>query len=220
VAVVGGLAFLCGLFPLLWLIKRAGRRVANVPQPPVAGGSQVATLVLSLVLLAVGVSAFTVLAVLNSWHAFTKKTHVAEVQALELAPHKLRLYLVPIEADGVRGATETYDVDGDQWQLGGDILRFRNFLTALGVETVYRLSRVEGHWNAAADANAHKGTAYDREGGTSTRWLALYRDHDRAPLKWLVAGAHGQLVSQLPDRRAVYDIYVTPNGFVIDKRSL
>jgi hypothetical protein len=90
----------------------------------------------------------------------------------------------------------------------------------MGVETVYRLSRVEGHWNAAADANAHKGSAYDREGGASKKWLGLYREHDRAPLRWLVAGAHGQLVSQLPDRRAVYDIYVTPNGFVVDKRSL
>jgi hypothetical protein len=48
----------------------------------------------------------------------------------------------------------------------------------------------------------------------------LYRTADRAPLKWLVAGAHGQAVSQLPDRRAVYDVYVTPNGYVLDKRTL
>jgi hypothetical protein len=39
-------------------------------------------------------------------------------------------------------------------------------------------------------------------------------------MRWIVDGAHGQAVSQLPDRRAVYDIYVTPNGYIVDKRSL
>ncbi len=51
-------------------------------------------------------------------------------------------------------------------------------------------------------------------------WKRLYRDADKAPLKWLVAGAHGQAVSQLPDRRAVYDVFVPPNGYVLDKRAL
>ena len=99
------------------------------------------------------------------------------------------------------------------------MLRFRPFMTALGVQPVFRLTRVEGRWNAAADANAHKGTAFDRA-PPSTSWLGLYRGADKAPMRWIVDGAHGQAVSQLPDRRAVYDIYVTPNGYVVDKRSL
>jgi hypothetical protein len=36
----------------------------------------------------------------------------------------------------------------------------------------------------------------------------------------MVAGAHGNFVSQLPDRRALYDIYVTDKGYVLDKKSL
>ena len=74
-------------------------------------------------------------------------------------------------------------------------------------------------WSGIADANTHKGSAYDRA-PPSTTWTRLYRDVDRAPLRWLVAGAHGQAVSQLPDRRAVFDVYVTPNGYILDKRSL
>jgi hypothetical protein len=83
---------------------------------------------------------------------------------------------------------------------------------------VFQVSRIEGRWLKAADANQHKGTAHDR-GTTGPGWLALYRDGARGPLGWLVAGAHGQAVSQLPDRRAVYDLYATPNGFVVDKRT-
>jgi hypothetical protein len=218
-AAVGLAGVALGLWPVWWMLKRAGRAVASRPQAPVRGASYVAALVVGLVLLGAGFAALSLLTLLQGWSAFTRKTHVAEVQAIELGPHKLRVYLVPIEGDGARGATEVYDLDGDQWQLGGDVLRFRPFLTALGVEPVFRLSRVEGRWNAAADANAHKGSAFDRK-PPSVAWLGLYRGVDKAPMKWLVEGAHGQAVSQLPDRRAVYDVYVTPNGYVVDKRSL
>jgi hypothetical protein len=216
---LGAAAGLLGLLPILWIVKRAGRGLARRPQPPVSGGRYVLAVVTSLVMLAVGFATLSLVAMLSSWSAFTKKTHVAEIQSFELGPHKLRVYLVPIEHDGVRGSTEIYDLDGDQWQVGGDVLRFRPSLTALGVDTVFRLTRVEGRWNAAADANSHKGSAFDRA-PPSTMWTRLYRDADRAPLRWLVAGAHGQSVSQLPDRRAVFDLYVTPNGYVLDKRSL
>ena len=60
-----------------------------------------------------------------------------------------------------------------------------------------------------------QGSAFDRA-PPSTAWLGLYRGADKAPMRWLVDGAHGQAVAQLPDRRAVYDIYVTPNGYIVD----
>ena len=217
--VVGVGGVLLGLWPLWWMLKRAGRRLGKRPQPPVNGSSYLAAFLAGIVLLAAGFAALSLLVMLQGWRAFTKKTHVAELQCIELAPHKLRVYLVPIDSDGARGATEVYDVDGDEWQLGGDVLRFRPFVTALGVQSVFRVSRVEGRWNAAADANAHKGTAFDRA-PPSASWLQLYRSADKPPLRWFVDGAHGQAVSQLPDRRALYDIFVTPNGYVVDKRTL
>jgi hypothetical protein len=217
--IVGVAATLLGLWPVFWMVRRFGRRVTGRLQEPVNGSRYVMAMVTALVLIAGGMAALSLAAMLSTWRAFTKKTHVAEVQAIEMAPHKIRVYMVPIDGDGGRGATEIYDVDGDEWQVGGDVLRFRPFLTALGVETVFRLTRVEGHWSAAGDANTHKGSAYDRL-PSSAGWMRLYRDADKAPLRWLVAGAHGQAVSQLPDRRAVYDVFVTPNGYVLDKRTL
>jgi hypothetical protein len=208
-----------GLWPLWWMARRAGRRMGSRPQPPVNASRYVMALVLSIVGISVGLSALSLVVMLQGWRAFTHKTHVAELQCIELGQHKLRVYLVPIDGDGARGATEIYDLDGDQWQVGGDVMRFRPFMTALGVQPVFRLSRVEGRWNSAADANTHHGTAFDRA-PPSTAWLGLYRGADKAPMRWLVDGAHGQAVSQLPDRRAVYDIYVTPNGYIVDKRSL
>jgi hypothetical protein len=217
--VIGACGVFIGLWPLWWMARRAGRRVTSQPQPPIAASRYLIALVTSIVGISVGLAALSLVVMLQGWRAFTRKTHVAELQCIELGPHKLRVYLVPIDGDGARGATEIYDLDGDQWQVGGDMLRFRPFMTALGVQPVFRMTRVEGRWNAAADANSHKGTAFDRA-PPSASWLGLYRGADKAPMKWIVDGAHGQAVSQLPDRRAVYDIFVTPNGYVVDKRSL
>lgn len=217
--VVGIAALLLGVWPLAWMARRLGRRVTRRPQNPISGTRYFLALVTSLILVTLGLGALSLVAMLSTWRAFTRKVHVAEVQAIEMGPHKIRVYLVPVDSDGGRGATEIYDVDGDEWQVGGDVLRFRPFLTLLGMDTVYRLTRVEGRWSAAADANAHKGSAFDRM-GPSSGWMRLYRDADKAPLKWMIAGAHGQAVSQLPDRRAVYDVYVTPGGYVLDKRTL
>jgi hypothetical protein len=216
---LAGAAALFGLWPLWWMLKRAGRRITSAPQPPVSASRYVMATVTSIVLVAVAFASLSLLAMLQGWRAFTKKTHVAEIQAIELAPHKVRVYLVPIDHEGARGATEVYDVDGDEWQVGGDVLRWKPFMTALGLEPVFRLTRVEGRWASAADANSHKGSAFDRAPPSAT-WLHLYRGVDKAPMRWLVAGAHGQAVSQLPDRRAVFDLYVTPNGYVLDKRTL
>jgi hypothetical protein len=219
-ATIAAVGLLVGVLPLLWVVRRFGRALSGQMQPPVGASRYLMALATSALLIGAGLAALGLTVALATYHSFTKKRHVAEVQAIELAPQKMRVFFVGIEPDGTRGPTETYDVDGDEWTVGGDVLRFKPFLTVMGIETVYKVTRVEGRWLKADDANVHKATAFDREGGTGTGWLELYRNGARGPFGWMVAGAHGQAVSQLPDRRAVYDLFVTPNGFIVDKRTL
>ena len=209
-----------GALLVLWFLSRIVRGLRRRPQPRVSLLRYAIAFAGAALLLGAGLGALGLFFALQTWRAFTHKSRVAEVQCIEIAPQKLRVYLVPIGADGTRGATETYEVEGDEWTVGGSILRFRPELTVLGVETVYALTRVEGAWLKAEDANSHRGAAFDRLGGTSWGWLALYREGTSGPLGWIIAGVHGQADSQLPDRLAAFDLYVTPNGFVVDKRSL
>ncbi len=213
-------ALVVGIVPIAWFLRRVGRAVLRRPQQPAGVTRHVLAVGGGGLLVGVGVAALGLAIALQTWRVFTHKTHVAEVQCIELGPQKLRVYLVPIERDGTRGKTEVYDLEGDEWTVAGDVLRFRPKMTLLGVETVYSITRVEGRWLKADQASTHKATAFDRSGGTSTGWLALYREGARGPLGWLIAGAHGQAVSQLPDRKAIFDLYVTPNGFIVDKRAL
>jgi hypothetical protein len=190
------------------------------PQLPVSWSRYALALGSSAVLVGCGLSAVALVSLLRGYDAFVQRRHVAEVQCIEIGPSQLRVYYVPVGRDGAHAATETYDVTGDEWTVAGEVLRFRPSLAALGVESMYRVSRIEGRWLQAADARAHHGSAYDREAESSRKWLGLLRYGTSGPLGWFVAGAHGQAVSQLPDRKAVYDLYVTSQGFVVDKRSL
>lgn len=62
-------------------------------------------------------------------------------------------------------------------------------------------------------------TAYDVFGGVSPLWLAVEKHGPRGPRGLAVACARGQAVSQLPDRRALFDLYVAPDGYVLEKRA-
>lgn len=209
-----------GVMPLLWMLRRFLRFVRRREQSSVSFSRYFFTLSTSALLLGVGIGATGLLAAIHGYRAFTEKTRVATVQCIELMPSTLRVYYSDVREDGTVAEAETYDIRGDQWTVGGEVLRFRPFLTPLGVRTLHKITRIEGHWVKAEDANANRATAIDRNGGVSDFWIAAHRYGTSGPLAWLVEGVHGQAVSQFPDRLAVYDLYVTPNGYVLDKRSL
>ena len=217
---IAALGLLTGLGVGIYLAVKVVRRVRKTDPKPIGALRGAILLSIAAISGGAGMGAGGLVVALRGYRQFTKRTLVAELQCIELAPRRLRVFYVPISAKGVRGPSETYDVAGDEWTVGGDVLRFRPFLTALGVETVHKVTRIEGRWIGAKDANEHGGTAHDIGGGTTSAWLNLYRDGQRGPLRWFIDGAHGQAVSQLPDRRALFDLHVTPNGYVLSKRAL
>ncbi len=215
---VGAGGLLLGIWPLLHVLRRLGRGVLRRPQLPWGMTRYLTTVATGAFLTGVGTASLGLWMALASFGDVGHKTQVAEIQCIELGPGKLRVFYVPVDKEGRRGATETYDVAGDQWTVGGDLVRFRSLLGHLGVDTVYQVTRVEGRWLRADDANGHKVTAFDR-GSTGSGWLALYQHGTRGPLGWLVQGVNGGAVSQMPDRRALYNLYVSNDGFVVDKKT-
>ena len=131
----GGL--ILGAMLLLSMFARIGRRLRDKQQPPVGIFRSLFNLAITAVLLGAGLGAAGLLFALRGYQTFTQKTHVAEVQCIELGPGKLRLYFTAVGEGGKKGETRTYDLDGDQWTVSGDVLRFQPYLTVLGLETVH-----------------------------------------------------------------------------------
>jgi hypothetical protein len=219
-AVLGVAAGAVALLLWLWMLRRlVGRILGRAQRPRSMVGYLVAIVVSAGCAVIAGLALMLVVA-LAGYRALLVHTRVAEVQCIELAPGKLRLYFVAIEPDGTRGPTQTYDLDGDEWTVGGEVLRFRRELASLGFRPYAGITRVEGRWHRAADANHHLPTAYDLHASTLGVWRWLQRNGTRGPLHWAVAGVHGSAVSQQPDRLAVFDVMLTADGYVLDKRSM
>src|SRR5262245_33251241 len=104
----------------LWLFWRLLRRLVRGPR---TAPTLLLFCLLSFVLCGIGLFGLTLSVYLSTYTAFSGRTHVAEVQCVEISPKRLRLYLDPILSDGTRGLTETYDLSGDEWTVGGDVLR-------------------------------------------------------------------------------------------------
>ena len=212
-------AALLAIFAWLWIARRVLRRVFGRAQSPWGVGRYAVLWLCSIACAGYGLGAIMVAAALTGYRAFTARTRVAEVQCIELAPGRLRLYYVELEPDGRRGATRTYDLDGDEWTVGGEVLRWKPAIVSLGAPPFHGVTRVEGRWHRADDANAHKPTAFDLHTDTVGAWRWLQRHGTDGPLRWVVDGVHGSAVSQQADRRALFDLFITPDGYVLAKRA-
>src|SRR6516164_9952932 len=63
--VVGAVGLAAGLWPLWWMVRRAGRRLGSTPQPPVAASRYVMALVVGIVGISVGISSLSLVVMLQ-----------------------------------------------------------------------------------------------------------------------------------------------------------
>jgi hypothetical protein len=187
-----------GLALLLWLLRRGARALLRHPQRALHPLGLLGVMLACAASLVAGAAALGFTLALSDYTPFTGKTHVAEIQARQLGPQRLRLYYVPIERDGIRGPAETYQLEGERWQLGGVILKFSPLARALGVPAAHQVSRLAGHWR------------------TTQKWLRLGPDGIHGPLSFLVERADRHTLTKPPDGTALYALFVTPEGYLLE----
>src|SRR5262245_4958362 len=91
---VAMLSFGLGAWLLFWLGQHALRSVSRRDVIPVRGTRLLLAGVTVLLLFAVGTTAFVLRLALNTYTRLTSARPVAEIQCIELAPQKLRLFFV------------------------------------------------------------------------------------------------------------------------------
>ncbi|MBN1541475.1 hypothetical protein JW992_04975, partial [candidate division KSB1 bacterium] len=101
--------------------------------------------ILFLLLTAFALLSFS--AYLRAYHAFTAQELVAMVECrpADADSADFRLILVPVIKE-VPQEEQAYDMLGNQWAIGGDILKWHSAVNFLGLHTHYRLTRVEGRY--------------------------------------------------------------------------
>lgn len=168
-------------------------------------------LVLGLAFAAAGVLGLGLTLALQACQAFVATTPVAEVRCAWTGPQRFNLTIALIE-QGRRGLERTVALAGDQWSIGGGIIKWHPWLTALGVPNYHQLTRLGGGFLDAAQERAQPPTVVELAEGLSPVWWWLYRLDPYLPF---IDAAYGSAAFMPVDPAFVHEVRVSTSGYLI-----
>lgn len=169
-------------------------------------------LIFTLIFLGVGVIFFG--AFIQSLTAFTKTELVAEVTCEEINSSDYEMRLILTEKSGrLANIPQEFLLNGDQWFIRGDVIKWDDWLNLLGVHTMYKLTRVGGYFTDPREERSGRSTHYSLipEEETAT-WRWLFKNGHRMPF---INNVYGNSDYQYPAADKVYKVYATTSGLSI-----
>ncbi|MBI3088569.1 MAG: hypothetical protein HYY91_06795 [Candidatus Omnitrophica bacterium] len=150
---------------------------------------------------------------LRAFDAVVQKTPAAEVRCRWRSPQAFTLTLTRLR-QGTRQAPQTFELRGDQWSVSGGMVTWHPWLTALGLPSYHRLTRVSGRFSRAAQERLVAPTAFEVDGEGDWLWAWWYRLDPYLPF---VEAAYGSAAFLPVDPDVIATVSVTPSGYLIER---
>jgi len=202
---------------MAFIFKRVHRIIRRLGRKPVKRLGIIAStlrLLLILLLIAVSIALLFLGAFIQSYTAFTHRELAATIHCTPVpgTEDTMVLELVTRESPAV-AHIRRYRLRGQQWTVEGHILKWDDWLNFLGLQTMYKLTRVRGRYLRADDEMNKPATVYSLVANEEdSRWRWLYEYGARLPF---VQAVYGNTVFTFPSETKSFDIYVTTSGFMI-----
>ena len=163
--------------------------------------------------IAVSAAVLFLAAFIQSYKSFTKEELIAEIRcvSLEDGSDTMVLDISKIEG-GQKLSSQEFILNGDQWALEGDVLKWDDWLNFVGLHTMFKLTRVCGRVVNYEDEISQKPSVFSlvkSESNPKWRWLYKYGYKLR-----FVSAVYGNTVYTYPAKGKVYEVYVTTSGFI------
>ncbi len=161
-------------------------------------------------ILLAALAVFAVAGWAQTYRALIRNQLVATVTAVPV-PGKaqtMQVVFTPM-LDGKSGRAKTFTIRGDEWQLGGDVVTWQDWLNILGVHTGYRITQLDGYYENPNDYKTRPVTRYDL--GSAHDTVSEFQ-HQHANLMAFVRTTHGNGVRMLPSP-AIYQVYLSTSGY-------
>lgn len=201
-----------------WTLSFVFNKARAVKDSAKAGKRRAMGFLSGLVTLLFVVIVLLLLAVARIYAAFTAHQHIATVEcrrANSFGRDAFELSFRPI-VKGTLQEEQLFILKGEKWSAGGDILEWHNYLTLLGLKSMYRLTRVQGNYIHAEDEMTKGMTVFPLvEEEQSEFWKTLSDIAVKTPL---IKSAHQNFVSTYPYYGDTFHIYATPSGFTLERR--
>jgi hypothetical protein len=164
-----------------------------------------------LVLLAVAISLLWLTFLVQSYLGLTGEIKVARIRAPPIAnvAHQMSVEVMLYDGNGHITSDNTYLIQGDEWMVQGDIIKFPAWLNVVGLHAGYKLTRLEGRYDDLTLENTAHHTAIPLNGGDDNFFQTTYMHKQWfAPF---VDAAFGNAVFQAPGS---FDVFATQDALI------
>ena len=145
-------------------------------------------------------------ATIYTYDRLTAETLIAE---LRFDATGERQYVAHLRT-GDRCDERTFPVLGDQWRVDAEFLKWKYWALLLGLDSQYRLDRLEGRYRSAAEQNSQPNVAHDLSERTAVDLVALAES--LGSWNFLLDATYGSSTYQDIDVDNVYYVYRTHDG--------
>src|SRR5688572_20324352 len=162
----------------------------------------------SLVLLFAAFSIVLLTATVYTYNTLTAETLIAELRFDQTGE---RQYVAHLRT-GDRCGERQFPVLGDQWRVDAEFLKWKYWALLLGLDSQYRLDRLEGRYRTAAEQNSQPNVAHDLSERTAVDLVSLAES--LGSWNFLLDATYGSSTYQDIDVANVYYVYRTQTGII------
>ena len=143
-----------------------------------------------------------------TFHRLTDETLIAELRFDATGD---RQYLARLRTgDGC--SERVLPVLGDQWRVDAEFLKWKYWALLFGLDSQYRLDRLEGRYRSTAEQNSEPNVAHDLAGGTALDVVGVAGA--LGSWNFLIDATYGSSTYQDIDTASVYNVYRTQTGII------
>lgn len=164
-----------------------------------------------IVLLAVAISLLWATFLVQSYLGLTGEIKVAHIHATPIAnvAHEMGVEVILYDGKGHAISDKLYLLQGDEWMLQGDVVKFPAWLNVIGLHAGYKLTRLEGRYDDINLENSAHHTAIALNGGDDNFFKTTY-----AYRSWFgpfVDAEYGNAVFQTTGS---FDVFATQDALI------
>lgn len=163
---------------------------------------------LGLVVLFAALSIVLLAATIYTYDRLSGETLIAELRFDATGD---RQYLAHLRT-GDRCEDRTFPLYGDQWRIDAEFLKWKYWALLLGLDSQYRLDRLEGRYRSVAEQNSQRNVAHALGERTAVDIVALAES--LGSWNFLLDATYGSSTYQDIDVGDVYYVYRTTTGII------
>jgi hypothetical protein len=142
----------------------------------------------------------------HTFNTLTDETLIAEIRFERTGERAYDAYL----KTGDLCYERVYPILGDQWRIDAQFLKWRYWALLLGLDSQYRLERVEGRYRSVEEQNRRPALAHALEHPTAVDIVGVAGS--LGPLNFLIDATYGTSTYQTIDTTRIHYVYKTPTG--------